>query len=121
VLDLKRVRGWCSILFACALLWGSADAFALRCVTSDLTPEKRGTPVLDNGVSRARYFDPQTGRFWTMEAEEGQGEDPLSLHKYLYCYDNPVNVTNFFDVVLLAEVPSQAFRNVARAGVVKRD
>jgi hypothetical protein len=30
-------------------------------------------------------------------------------------------VTNFFDVVLLAEVPSQAFRNVARAGGVKRD
>ena len=30
-------------------------------------------------------------------------------------------VTNFFDVVLLTQVPSQAFRSVARAGVVKRD
>jgi hypothetical protein len=32
-----------------------------------------------------------------------------------------LHVTNFFDVVLLAEVSSQAFRSVGRAGVVKGD
>jgi hypothetical protein len=48
--------------------------------------------VFDNGVSRARYFNPNTGRFWTAD-EDGHGdqEDPLTLHKYLYCLANPVN------------------------------
>ncbi len=40
---------------------------------------------------RARYYQPQTGRFWTMDSEEGNNEDPLSLHKYLYAADTPVN------------------------------
>lgn len=40
---------------------------------------------------RARYLNPNTGRFWTMDTSEGNQEDPLSLHKYLYCQGNPVN------------------------------
>ena len=40
---------------------------------------------------RARYLNPNTGRFWTMDSYEGNNEDPLSLHKYLYCEANPVN------------------------------
>lgn len=39
---------------------------------------------------RARYMNPGTGRFWTMDSFEGRSEDPLSLHKYLYCRGNPV-------------------------------
>jgi uncharacterized protein (DUF2235 family) len=46
---------------------------------------------LDTGVSRARYFNPNTGRFWTRDTDEGDQEDPLSLHKYLYAADNPIN------------------------------
>jgi RHS repeat-associated protein len=41
--------------------------------------------------NRARYLNPQTGRFWTMDTFAGNNEDPLSLHKYLYGADNPVN------------------------------
>ncbi|PWU16136.1 MAG: hypothetical protein C5B50_14080 [Verrucomicrobia bacterium] len=41
---------------------------------------------------RARYYQPQTGRFWTMDTFEGNNEDPLSLHKYLYANGDPVNV-----------------------------
>lgn len=41
--------------------------------------------------NRARYLNPNTGRFWTMDTTEGDNEDPLSLHKYLYGEDNPVN------------------------------
>jgi hypothetical protein len=37
------------------------------------------------------YLNPNTGRFWTMDSYEGDNEDPLSLHKYLYCHGNPVN------------------------------
>jgi RHS repeat-associated protein len=40
---------------------------------------------------RARYYKPETGRFWTMDTVEGHSEDPLSLHKYLYCGANPIN------------------------------
>jgi len=37
------------------------------------------------------YLNPNTGRFWTMDTDEGNNEDPLSLHKYCYGADNPVN------------------------------
>jgi RHS repeat-associated protein len=40
---------------------------------------------------RARYYQPDTGRFWTMDTFEGNNEDPLSLHKYLYAQDDPVD------------------------------
>ena len=39
---------------------------------------------------RARYYKPDTGRFWTMDTYDGNNEDPLSLHKYLYCQGNPI-------------------------------
>ena len=43
---------------------------------------------------RARYYQPNTGRFWSMDTYDGNSEDPLSLHKYLYGADNPVNMTD---------------------------
>jgi len=43
---------------------------------------------------RARYYKHETGRFWTMDTFEGNQQDPLSLHKYLYCAGNPVNMTD---------------------------
>ena len=43
---------------------------------------------------RARYVNPNTGRFWTMDTYEGSPSDPLSLHKYLYCHSDPVNFTD---------------------------
>ena len=43
---------------------------------------------------RARYYEPGLGRFTTMDTFEGNPNDPLSLHKYLYCHSNPVNGTD---------------------------
>lgn len=40
---------------------------------------------------RSLYLNPNTGRFWTRDSFEGNKQDPLSLHKYLYVADNPVN------------------------------
>jgi len=48
-------------------------------------------PQLKFYYNRARYLNPDTGRFWTMDTFAGNNEDPLSLHKYLYCQENPVN------------------------------
>ncbi len=40
---------------------------------------------------RARYYCQDTGRFWTMDTYDGDQEDPLSLHKYLYCDAAPTD------------------------------
>jgi RHS repeat-associated protein len=39
---------------------------------------------------RARYLNPDSGRFWSMDSYEGGKSDPRSLHKYLYANANPV-------------------------------
>ncbi len=41
--------------------------------------------------NRARYLNTSTGRFWTMDNVEGSDNDPLTLHKYLYSSNDPVN------------------------------
>jgi len=48
-------------------------------------------PDLGLYFNRARYLNTDTGRFWTRDSTDGDNEDPLSLHKYLYGADNPVN------------------------------
>ncbi|NLD49415.1 MAG: RHS repeat-associated core domain-containing protein, partial [Clostridiaceae bacterium] len=40
---------------------------------------------------RARWFDPYTGRFTSMDSWNGSLFDPPSLHKYVYCHNNPVD------------------------------
>jgi RHS repeat-associated protein len=51
-------------------------------------------PQLKFYYNRARYLNPDTGRFWTMDTFAGNNEDPLSLHKYLYCQADPVDNTD---------------------------
>jgi len=41
--------------------------------------------------NRARWYNPYNGRFNRMDPFAGSPQDPLSLHKYLYCYANPIN------------------------------
>jgi len=50
--------------------------------------------LLVPGTSHARYLNTGTGRFQTMDTFAGNNEDPLTLHKYLYCHDNPVNMVD---------------------------
>jgi len=40
---------------------------------------------------RARYYDPNTGRFNQLDPFAGNNHDPQSLHKYLYVHGDPVN------------------------------
>jgi RHS repeat-associated protein len=40
--------------------------------------------------NRARYLNPDSGRFWSMDSYEGSPSDPASLHKYLYANANPI-------------------------------
>jgi RHS repeat-associated protein len=39
---------------------------------------------------RARYYSQKLGRFWSADPFEGVQDDPLTLHKYLYCRASPV-------------------------------
>jgi len=48
-------------------------------------------PALGLYYNRARYLNTTTGRFWSMDTDEGRDGDPLSLHKYLYVADSPVD------------------------------
>ena len=41
--------------------------------------------------ARANYLNPNTGRFWTKDTYSGNNSDPISLHKYLYAHNDPVN------------------------------
>ncbi len=57
---------------------------------------------------RARYHNPDTGRFWSMDSYEGEGSDPGTLHKYTYCGNNPVNAWDPSGQVSLGEVMTSA-------------
>ncbi len=43
-----------------------------------------------SGLSMA-YYNPTTGRFSRMDPYTGQKAKPQSLHKYVYCWNDPVN------------------------------
>jgi RHS repeat-associated protein len=43
---------------------------------------------------RARWYDPETGRFITRDPLEGDVEDPRSFNPYAYCNNDPVNFTD---------------------------
>jgi len=50
----------------------------------------------DNNVGfyylRARFYNPQNGRFVNMDTFAGMGFEPKTLHKYLYANGNPSNI-----------------------------
>jgi RHS repeat-associated protein len=43
---------------------------------------------------RARMYDPHLSRFTGRDPILGKFEEPLTLHKYLYCRNNPLNSTD---------------------------
>lgn len=43
---------------------------------------------------RARYYDPATGRFLSMDPEPGRMTDRLSQNPYIYCQNDPVNLAD---------------------------
>jgi len=48
-------------------------------------------PALNLYYNRARYLNTTTGRFWSMDTYDGDDQEPLSLHKYLYAENDPVD------------------------------
>ena len=46
---------------------------------------------IDQYYLRARMYDPTMMRFTTRDPVDGKMEEPLTLHKYLYCGNDPMN------------------------------
>ena len=73
------------------------DAYGTLIASTGSTPNnylyagQQWDPETGFYYNRARYLNPDLGRFWTMDTYAGNNEDPLSLHKYLYCQGNPVD------------------------------
>ena len=53
---------------------------------------------------RARYMNPSTGVFTTMDTYGGRLSDPVSLHKYLFANSNPVKFSDPSGHVSLVEM-----------------
>jgi RHS repeat-associated protein len=68
---------------------------------------------------RARYMNPNTGTFISMDSYNGSINDPVSLHKYLYANANPVMYSDpsgymgLFDVVCANAIGNILFSGIS--------
>jgi len=73
------------------------DAFGNLIHSTGTTPNnylfagEQFDPDLNLYYNRARYLNTSTGRFWSMDTDEGDEQAPQSLHKYLFASGDPVN------------------------------
>jgi len=42
----------------------------------------------------ARYYDPELGRFYALDAELGRVSNPVTLNRYVYCGNSPLKFTD---------------------------
>ena len=50
---------------------------------------------IDQYHLRARQYDPAMMRFISRDSAAGRFTEPATLHKYLYCWNNPLNLVDF--------------------------
>ncbi|MCJ7617179.1 MAG: hypothetical protein MUO43_11650 [Desulfobacterales bacterium] len=70
---------------------GTDDTAAENADTSLLYAGEQYDSDLDHYYLRARYYNPWSGTFNRTDPFAGNTQDPQSLHKYLYCHNNPIN------------------------------
>jgi RHS repeat-associated protein len=64
---------------------------------------------------RARWMDPGTGKFVSVDSYEGDPQTPISLHRYLYCGVDPVNQSDPAGANFLGEMYSMSINGILRA------
>ena len=65
---------------------------------------------------RARFYDPAMNRFSQKDALRGNINNPLSLNKYLYCENDPVN---FVDSIGRAKTSATSYAPVNQNATFK--
>jgi RHS repeat-associated protein len=73
------------------VMLGSTGSAAANAKTSMLYTGEQDDKSLDQYYLRARYYNQSNGTFNRIDPYSGNLQDPQSLHKYLYCHNNPVN------------------------------
>ncbi|EKU96916.1 RHS repeat-associated core domain protein [Leptolyngbya sp. PCC 7375] len=53
---------------------------------------------------RARYYDPDLGRFLSRDFIDGRLKNPISRNKYIYAHDNPFNNVDPSGLITIAEM-----------------
>jgi RHS repeat-associated protein len=101
------------------------DAFGNSFTRSGTTPNNylyRGEQYdSDLGLYylRARYYNPNTGRFLSRDPNEGNAYDPKALHKYLYASGDPVNRIDPLGRADLFETGARLAKDAAKAALVQ--
>ena len=60
-----------------------------RCTQTEMTLCQRNAGYTQFIFLRARWMDPESGRFLSQDTWPGSIQQPASLHKYLYVSANP--------------------------------
>lgn len=68
---------------------------------------------------RQRYYDTSSGRFTRRDTHEGRLSAPLTLHKYLYANNNPLNYTDPSGLFASAAESNAAFTVFAILATIK--
>jgi RHS repeat-associated protein len=71
--------------------WGNAVNVTGSTLNVYLYAGEQFDPDLGLYYLRARYFNPLAGRFLARDTDAGRIQAPITLHKYLYAYADPVN------------------------------
>ena len=75
-------------------------------------------PEIKEYYLRARQYNPHIGLFTTQDPVFGKLQEPLSLHPYLYCLNDPVNRVDPRGELSLTEIlSSQAIMNPIRGAL----
>jgi RHS repeat-associated protein len=91
------------------------DAFGLLLNRSGATENnylftgEQYDPNLGFYYLRARYYNPEIGRFTTIDPWKGSIYDPVSLHKYLYCGNDPVDFVDWSGEVFLLDLAQSIY------------
>ncbi len=85
--------------------YGNALGFnAAEAMTNLLYSGEQFNPVSGLQYLRARWYNPQSGRFNRLDPYAGNQESPLSFHKYAYGHGNPVSFVDPSGNSILAAV-----------------
>ncbi|MBN1391627.1 MAG: RHS repeat-associated core domain-containing protein, partial [Sedimentisphaerales bacterium] len=82
------------------------ELFASETTENVLNPFKFSGQFFDNEIGqyhlRARQYDPYLSRFTSRDPADGKFEEPLTLHVYLYCTNNPINLIDPWGLISIA-------------------